>query len=1340
MKKILTILFLFSVLIAEAQIPPIVNPGNFQIQQGVKISALPFYNGAGLDTASIPIVINGVNRRTFALYFNKARIDSLVAAMNELSAGSGFDTTGKLGAYQAAINQNAAAIATKQSTLVSGTNIKTVGGQSILGSGDITVASSFDTTGKFTAYQAGINQAKVLANSKTDSVRFKDSIAAIYSQNMVDPRRYGAPTDSTVDATTFIQAAINTGRDINLNGQTYLVSQILPRSNTNIVNGRFKFTDSTIAGIYINGKTNVTLQNISIACRSGRTSVGILINNSLNITVDKVTVSGHGTSGIRATGSINVKLSDNRFFQAATDDRFGSSAAADVDVQGTNTGFYIGLGYHRSGGAYAIHIRTNSNGDHNDGHRIIANDIYGYNSYGIMLYRNAQTLSDVPLQSVEHCTIAFNSVRKISGARPSDYEVPGTLIFGAGIYIQGAEYTSVTGNQIDSTCINTNNELLAPGGIGFANVGNGTASENIITHSFKHGIFLNNTLKYGDTTGKMLIQANEIDGGLGSGFRVHLQGNVSFNGNGVSDFAVNGAYVDNASGDLRRNYQFNNNLISKVGGTALNYSYVNSLVATGNIMDTAGVHGISVNNSVLISANNNLAKHITGRAYDIGATNSGTITLNTNHASNATTGYLLNAYTTGSGNTTEGNTTDFSGTYAGQVTFAGPASYTVNGSITSKDSLTSSGQRIYDIQNASASHSFRINNTQLLLLLNNSLIFYQNLLPAGDNNLNLGSATQRMRKGWFSDSLNVKTRPGLDTDSIVVKSNGALGAVARSSIGGTDTTNLSKRIDSVKARLIPSILSVDTTTLLDKIVFDDDVYYKNVIGFGPTVVNTTTNDQFHVAVTGNQVNFDYNDNNGGFINMGYLKNLSGSDASELFISGGVYGRIKVQNDLRYDIPGTHWLHTNLFVDNTGILYSSNAIQQGSNAQLRWTNGGATLDPNVGFKRYGDQTLKLFGSDTSVSGDLKLRYVLADSLIKTAKQIVGLVGSPSSKAIAEFNSTTQGVLFPRLTSTQITAMAGDSAGNMVYNRTTGRFNYWDGSVIRAIPSTANITDSLNTVRSSLGSKLDSAKLHDTATVLRTLISLNRDTINLLRDSLRTFESTIANDIIGEWTPDQGAITFTRRIFGANSNGATARTVATTNIFTSKVRLGLVTASTSANQVANARTGNRFATRGNAPGVGGFVYSVIWGISSASVVSAQVAYAGMCATTTDIPGGTDPGVFVDVIGMAKIASSNNMQLIHNDGSGSPTVIDLGANFPSNTVSTDFYQLRLDCAGNGGDVTYTITRLNTNDKATGVLSSNLPSTTTLLTDQQWTSNVAAASLVGIDVFKKYVRLRNQ
>jgi DnaJ-class molecular chaperone len=87
-------------------------------------------------------------------------------------------------------------------------------------------------------------------------------------------------------------------------------------------------------------------------------------------------------------------------------------------------------------------------------------------------------------------------------------------------------------------------------------------------------------------------------------------------------------------------------------------------------------------------------------------------------------------------------------------------------------------------------------------------------------------------------------------------------------------------------------------------------------------------------------------------------------------------------------------------------------------------------------------------------------------------------------------------------------------------------------------------------------------------------------------------------------------------------------------------------------------------------------------------------------------------LNVIGVGSDASDTNLQVFHNDGSGTCTKIDLGSNFPANRTSgaalTTTYSIELFNANAGSTVIYKVTNNETGSVAEGTISTDLPANT--------------------------------
>lgn len=268
----------------------------------------------------------------------------------------------------------------------------------------------------------------------------------------------------------------------------------------------------------------------------------------------------------------------------------------------------------------------------------------------------------------------------------------------------------------------------------------------------------------------------------------------------------------------------------------------------------------------------------------------------------------------------------------------------------------------------------------------------------------------------------------------------------------------------------------------------------------------------------------------------------------------------------------------------------------------------------------------------------------------------------------------------------------------------------------------------------------------------------DTVRLFRRSLAgrqmpafigpasldtTLQPLFARNKIGLWMPPgnassvPGVLGFTAFTAGGT---VTARNVAATSLFTRMRRLGFVSAAT-AGSFATARVAAAQITLGTTIGgiaVGGFFKVIRFGCSDAATVAGARQFAGI-SSNTGAPTNVEPSTLTNSIGVGHGASDTNLKLYWG-GSAAQTPIDLGANFPANTLSADAYELTLFCAPGSGNVGWQVTRLNTGHLASGTLSgtagTQLPAVTLLLTySVNWRTNNATALAVGLDVFSDYI-----
>jgi hypothetical protein len=233
---------------------------------------------------------------------------------------------------------------------------------------------------------------------------------------------------------------------------------------------------------------------------------------------------------------------------------------------------------------------------------------------------------------------------------------------------------------------------------------------------------------------------------------------------------------------------------------------------------------------------------------------------------------------------------------------------------------------------------------------------------------------------------------------------------------------------------------------------------------------------------------------------------------------------------------------------------------------------------------------------------------------------------------------------------------------------------------------------------------------------------------------SFQPFVARNKTTLWQANGNATTST--VIGqafATAGTATTRSVSSASFFGSFRRLGYVTAGTAGSSAGIRVTAAQYF-RGSVPRIGGFHFIARFGVSDAATVATSRLFVGLTSTTTVI-GNVQPSTLLNIIGIGADSGDANLQIMHNDGVGSATKIDLGASFPSKTLSTNMYEISIFCAPNGTTVYYEVSDLTSDIKVTGSLSTDLPAATQLLAYQLWRSNGTTALAAGLDIVSVYM-----
>lgn len=200
-------------------------------------------------------------------------------------------------------------------------------------------------------------------------------------------------------------------------------------------------------------------------------------------------------------------------------------------------------------------------------------------------------------------------------------------------------------------------------------------------------------------------------------------------------------------------------------------------------------------------------------------------------------------------------------------------------------------------------------------------------------------------------------------------------------------------------------------------------------------------------------------------------------------------------------------------------------------------------------------------------------------------------------------------------------------------------------------------------------------------------------------------------------------------------ATAFTPATTNIYTWSRNVEHLVTVAATTAIAGYRPAALSYGTGNAAGLGGFYYVCRFGPATGVATTTNRCYVGMVATTT-APTDVEPSTLLNRLGCGWDAADTNIQILHNDASGTATKVDLGASFPVPTADrTKVYELAMFCAPNTTTINYEFTDIGTGAVATGNYSTDIPANTVLMGPTGWMSVGGTSSVIGLALISLYI-----
>jgi hypothetical protein len=125
-----------------------------------------------------------------------------------------------------------------------------------------------------------------------------------------------------------------------------------------------------------------------------------------------------------------------------------------------------------------------------------------------------------------------------------------------------------------------------------------------------------------------------------------------------------------------------------------------------------------------------------------------------------------------------------------------------------------------------------------------------------------------------------------------------------------------------------------------------------------------------------------------------------------------------------------------------------------------------------------------------------------------------------------------------------------------------------------------------------------------------------------------------------------------------------------------------------------------------------------------------WAATGATSTS----TQPSALINGVWIGNDSADANYQLMYNDGVGTATKIDLGANFVKNQAE-GIYELTLFCKPTDTTIYYRAKRLDAAGEASGSVASDIPAITSFLCPHFYLNNGGTAATVTLDFYRYYL-----
>lgn len=439
---------------------------------------------------------------------------------------------------------------------------------------------------------------------------------------IINVKDYGAKGDGITDDTASIQAAIDTGKSVYIPGTSFYYRLTTPLTVTTI--NQYIFGSGGKSRLVQTGQTSTTsnifevtapgavFDNFAVTPSSASTSIytgySFLIQHSSGVIIRNMLATNALRGFVHLYYSSYCAVENNIIRDAYQIGNYGNFSinqyGSEIYLTGSSSYNRIINNTITNGSGTGISLQTVNLSASIVGNIIDGNVISSCPIYGIILYKY-----NFPDDTIERNIVTNNVVQNIFG----NIIDTGVFYYGTGIYVQGAEYTTIDGNSIYNTNFTTNTitDVLAPGAIGVTNVKAVTITDNTIekTNGWP-GIIVRDPSGVGSTTGYALIGGNHLKN-VTRGIVGEDRGYIQIEGNTIDQIASFGIQFQSSQNPkvYFTNISVVGNSVRNCGGSGVSVTQSSFTAIISNNISSAAAYGITISSVTEALISNNMLIH-----------------------------------------------------------------------------------------------------------------------------------------------------------------------------------------------------------------------------------------------------------------------------------------------------------------------------------------------------------------------------------------------------------------------------------------------------------------------------------------------------------------------------------------------------------------------------------------------------------------------------------------------------------------------------------------------------------------------------------------------------------